>query len=253
MYCIAADLLFLALKAYRNGDIEGSAKMFASAAASNDVEAVERVLSEHNATGFDPSVLNQSLTLSAVDDSFLAGLESVDPAEIKNAIKRYRGLLHSHKPQAEAAVEAMTELTSGDSRDETLDMSDDDDPEIEVDDSELPEEYQPVSDTEEVEISAATKMIEEAGIKEGIKNALRIMKNRAQDWQVMNMIPIIIQMLPELFLNEKGGVRTDVKLDAKRVNAIINIILLHIDEMNEKKRQALYQVTRNAVTAFVEE
>jgi hypothetical protein len=258
------------------------------------VSVVERLLSDANTTGFDPKLFdNQSFTLADADTEFLlSGIDPVDPLEIKRVVSKYRSLL-KNKSHEEASVESLTELSN---RDETLDISDDTDDDIEIeDDDELPEDFQPVSDTEEVvagvelalkkvvapvvtdlALKAAIKkakqihenkkaknivlptevpsqeelvepLITRSKMKNSIKKALLIMKNRAKDWEVLALIPIIIQMLPELFLDEEGYLRKDGALDAKRVAAISNVISKYLDKLDEKKQQALYQVTKNVV------
>jgi len=246
-YTVAGDLLLLAIKAFKQGDTATSAQLFAGAARAQDIEEFTTQLAEVGADHQPGEIAASQIELDAYEviefekASVLADgeLDEQEKKDLKAAVKVIRTHATDETIDISEDVEDDTEPEAGD-EDESV-----------LDDIENPEdlpEFDSVSDTEEEEATVdldaeeATQFEykqtekEESGndLVSRVKESLQVMKAKANDWEVRNMLPVLIKMFPQLATAGEDPSMTDA------VKRLMN----GLRDIPNNKLQALHNITK---------
>jgi hypothetical protein len=220
---VAEDMLLLALKAYRHGEVSASARLFVAAASASDSRSFESHLA--------------SLAECAEDE--ICQVELSEDEEAASAFSLALSLAEETKDDRDAlmaAIKFVKEQASDVDDDETIDISDEDEPEEEVvndSDEDVPE-FDSIVETDEVELSSDVMGI--------IRSRLKVMKARSADWEVRREIPILVSIFPNLFSGDAASLPTE--FDEPGVRSVINSMLNKLKSLSAQQIVALAKATK---------
>lgn len=176
---VAGDMLLLALKAYRHGNLQASARLFVAAASSSDSKLFETQLSTLSSSAEAEDFGNVSVeddktsVLAFHEELSFAEVTEGDEAELRAAIKFAR----SESSEDEA---------------ETISISDDEEQEeeIEIENEDVPD-FTPIVEHSETEISSADITAE-------IRKKLLEIKGKANNSNVQRNLPLLMAIFPDM-------------------------------------------------------
>ena len=247
-YTVAGDLLLLAIKAFKQGDTAASAQLFVGAARSKDIEDFTTQLSEVGADHQPGEIAASQIELDAHEvvefekASVLSDgeLDEQEKKDLKAAVKVIRTHATDETIDISEETEDEPEPEPGDEDESVLDDIEDPD--------QLPE-FDSVSDTDEEEASVELDAEEAAQFEYSqseredeiasdliprVKESLQVMKAKANDWEVRNMLPVLIKMFPQLASAGEDLSMTDA------VKRLMN----GLREIPNSKLQALHNITK---------
>jgi hypothetical protein len=236
-YSLASDLLVLATKTYKNGDIKGAAKLFAHACSCKDLPVfVNQALATEGDKGLTMPIIKRRV-IASVEAAFQDTAGPIPPEELRRILSTLKsGAVHA------SADDGGFVATTGESEDaedfdeeldaclSSMDNEDSDDFSLDADDEDATEEEMdnlcPDCDSDPCECEHETEgtMEEELSTNyntgplfESVKNSLVSLKVRSNDWEVKRFMPVLLKFFPDLAL--EGDMDSDIGFF---VNKILN-------------------------------
>jgi hypothetical protein len=229
-YSLSSDLLVLATKAFKNGDIKGSAKLFAHACLSKDLPVfVNQALETAGDKGLTLPMVSRRV-LASVEAAFQEAQGPLSPDELRIILGKIKQSAHACN---DCGCEDGFKVTTGDEEDsedfdeETIasmdnanefsldtdgDDTDEQQEQEDADEEEWESEHE-VEGTQEEELSSSVQQ----DLVESVKNSLVALKVRSNDWEVKKFMPVLMKFFPDLIIDD--DLETDI---GQSVNKILN-------------------------------